>query len=375
MSHPIVTTEVRLDRLRPDEVAAAIARAPVAWLPLGAVEYHAPHLPLGTDSLTAVEVVARAAREVGGVVLPPVVTTLGTLHLPWSLRFDPTLVEATLRATIDQLAGAGARVVVVHTGHAPLDLLHRIKRVCGEAEHARRAVDDSFRAYGLCYLELNAAGGAGLGTDWPVPVDHGSVLETSLVLAIAPELVDLDALPGPPDTPVVGIYGPDPRGRATAELGEARLAQGTTLLVERVRALLAGGSIDPLADLRLLVERYWPEPMELGLGDPTTLLLRNTGPVSRYLSALRLAIDGRDLDPARVSIRNPTPGEAGVAVPVEELGPDAGFYVRRAQAAEVLLPMPLGPGSHALVLSLGLGGVATTELRTTVDVPPGGDQP
>jgi creatinine amidohydrolase len=150
MPDPVIVDEVRLDRLRPDAVAAAMARAPVAWLPLGAVEYHAPHLPLGTDSLTAVDVVERAAREVGGVVLPPVVTTLGTLHLPWSLRFDAGLVEATLRSTIDQLAAAGARVVVVHTGHAPLDLLHRIKRVCREAEAARRASDDAFRVYGLC---------------------------------------------------------------------------------------------------------------------------------------------------------------------------------------------------------------------------------
>lgn len=355
--------------MRPADVDAAMARAPVAWLPLGAVEYHAPHLPIGTDSLTAVDVVERAAREVGGVVLPPMITTLGTLHLPWSLRYEPELVERTLRATIDQLADAGARVVVVHTGHAPLDLIHRIKRVCAEAETARRVADDRFRAYGLCYLELNAARGAGLGTDWPVPVDHASVLETSLVLAIAPDLVDLTALPGPPDTPVVGVYGPDPRGRATAELGEARLADGASLLGERVRALLRGEAIDPLADLRLLVERYWPEPMELGPGDPSTLSLRNTGPVSRYLSHLRLTIDEVPIDPSRTGLRNPTPGEAGVPVVAATLGAESGFYVRRAQAADLLLPDALGSGSHTVIADLGLGGVSSTQLRLTLEVP------
>jgi creatinine amidohydrolase len=355
--------------MRPDQVAAAMRRAPVAWLPLGAVEYHAPHLPIGTDSLTAVEVVARAAYAVGGVVLPPVVTTLGTLHLPWSLRFDATLVEATLRATIDQLAEAGARVVVVHTGHAPLDLLHLIKRVCAEAEAARRATDDAFRAHGLCYLELNAASGAGLGTDWPVPVDHGSVLETSLVLAIAPELVDLDALPDPVGASVVGVYGPDPRGRASADLGETRLSDASALLAERVETLIAGGTVDAFADLRLLVGRYWPEPMELALGDPSSLLLRNVGPVSRYLSQLALAIDDRPIDPALVRLRNPTPGEAGVAVTGAQLGPEAGFYVRRGQAAEVLLPEPLAPGVHDIVLELGLAGVSATQLRAALEVP------
>lgn len=345
-----------------------MGRAPVAWLPLGAIEYHAPHLPIGTDSLTAVEVVARAARELGGVVLPPMVTTLGTLHLPWSLRYDAALVEATLRATIEQLAAAGARVVVVHTGHAPLDLLHRIKRVCAEVETARRTTDDAFRAYGLCYLELNAAAGAGLGTDWPVAVDHGSVLETSLVLAIAPDLVDLAALPQPPDEPVVGVYGPDPRGRASAGLGEARLAQGTELLVRRVRALLDGGTLDALADLRLLVERYWPEPMELAVGDAGALRLANGGPVSRYLSAMDLVIDGIRLDAARVGLRNPAPGEAGSVTMASDLGAEAGFYVRRGQAAEVLLPGPLASGAHAVVAALGLGGVSRTELHVTLEV-------
>lgn len=364
----IVAAEVRLDRLRPDQVAAAIERAPVAWLPLGAVEYHAPHLPFGTDSLTAVGIVERAAAAVGGVVLPPVVTTMGTLHLPWSLRFDPTLVEATLRATIEQLAKAGARVVVVHTGHAPLDLIHLVKRVCAGVEATRRVADDAFRAYGLCYMELNAALGVGLGSDWPVPVDHGSVVETSLVLAIAPDLVDLAALPEPPGAPVVGVYGPDPRGRATAELGEGLLVQGTALLVERVRQLLGGGVIDPMADLRSLVERYWPEPMELGVGDRTTLRLRNLGPVSRYLSGFRLAIDGRPVDPARLRLRNPTPGEPGEAVAAADLGSEHGFYVRRAQAAEVLLPEAVAVGSHALVADLGLGGVASAELRATLEV-------
>jgi creatinine amidohydrolase len=368
MPDALTTAEVRLDRLRPDAVAAAIERAPVAWLPLGAVEYHAPHLPLGTDSLTAVDVVERAARHVGGVVLPPVVTTLGTLHLPWSLRFDAALVEATLRSSIDQLAAAGAQVVVVHTGHAPLDLLHRIKRVCAEAEAARRVTDDRFRAYGLCYLELNAAAGAGLGTDWPVPVDHASVLETSLVLAIAPDLVDLTALPEPPEAPIVGIYGPDPRGRASAELGETRLRQGASLLAERVRGLLEGGDLDQAADLRLLVERYWPEPMALTVGDASTLLLGNTGPVSRYLSHLRLVIDGTPIDPGRIRLRNPTPGEAGVAVSAAGLGAEAGFYVRRAQAAEVLLPDALATGSHVVIAHLGLGGVTSTQLHVTLEV-------
>ena len=47
--------EVRLDRLRPAGIAAAIARAPIAWVPLGALEYHAPApvMPSVRRSLTS----------------------------------------------------------------------------------------------------------------------------------------------------------------------------------------------------------------------------------------------------------------------------------------------------------------------------------
>jgi creatinine amidohydrolase len=56
--------------MRPDEVVAARRHAPVAFLPVGPLEWHGPHLPLGTDGLHAWHVSVRAARQVGGVVLP-----------------------------------------------------------------------------------------------------------------------------------------------------------------------------------------------------------------------------------------------------------------------------------------------------------------
>ena len=55
--------EVRLERMHPAEVRAAMAVAPIAWLPLGAVEYHAEHLPFGTDGFSAQSIVERASAE------------------------------------------------------------------------------------------------------------------------------------------------------------------------------------------------------------------------------------------------------------------------------------------------------------------------
>ncbi|MFV2063621.1 MAG: creatininase family protein [Chloroflexota bacterium] len=358
--------EVRLERLHPAEVRAAMADAPVAWVPWGAIEFHAEHLPFGTDGFSAQQIVERAARIAGGVVLPWTALTFGTLHLDWTLRYDKDLVEKALRQTIQQLAAFGARVVVVHTGHGPLDLDHLIKRVCGEIQASDETSDD-FRAYGLCYLELNAALGTGLGSDWPVALDHGSIMETSWVMAMEPDLVHLNRLPEDPDVAgIVGIYGPNPRTSVNASVAAGQIDAAAGLLAERVRGLLAGERLDPMADLRTFVERYWPEALEItgragGEGE-AKLLVTNPAPVSRYLTAIELTIDGQRLQPATIGLRNQTIGEAGALVAGDELGPEAGFYVRRQQSAEILLPAAVSPGIHHVVLKLGLAGVTDTNI-------------
>ncbi len=363
--------EVRITHLRPAEVRAAMDRAPIAWIPMGAVEYHADHLPFGTDGFTATAVVERAAQAVGGIVLPWTAVTLGTLALPWSLRYDRDLVERTLRATIEQCAAHGARVVIVHTGHGPLDLAHLVKRVCAEVEASAPGGPD-FRAYGVCYLELNAASGVGLGTDWPVAIDHAATVETSWALAAVPELVRLDRLPEDPDATVLGVYGPNPRTRATAQTGESQLAGCVALLAERAGRLLAGDRVDQLADLRGFVRDYWPEPLEVGgragSAGEGALTLHNPGPVSRYLTGLAVGIDGDTVDPSGVTLVNPAAGETGVPLPAAALGPEHGFYVRRRQVAEVRLPVRLEPGHHRVELALGLAGVATTTLLADLDL-------
>lgn len=46
-------TEARMGRLSSDEVAARLAEASVAYVPIGSLEFHGPHLPLGVDLITA----------------------------------------------------------------------------------------------------------------------------------------------------------------------------------------------------------------------------------------------------------------------------------------------------------------------------------
>lgn len=367
----MTTPEVRLERLRPDDIAAALERAPIAWVPLGALEFHADHLPNGTDGLTGHRLLVAAAERLGGVVLPWSYLTMSTLALPWSFRFDPGLVAEALRQTLRQLPAYGVTLAVVHTGHGPLDLNHLIKRVCAEVS----ADGSGLQAMGLCYLELNAALGTGLGTDWPVAVDHGSTMETSWVAALEPALVDVERLPDDPAATRAGVYGPNPRFTVDAARGAAQIDAAAGLLAERAAAVLRGEPFDPFADLRTFVERYWPERLLLAgragsPDDPTsiaTLLLTNPGPVSRYLSGISLELDGASIPSASTELVNQTLGETGLGVLGSELGPERGFYIRRQQTAEVRLPEGVAAGPHRVRLVLSLAGVTETVLDETVD--------
>ena len=62
--------EVRLQWLRPDEVVAERERVPIVYLPIGPLEWHGPHLPLGTDPLQAEHTAIGLAEKIGGVVHP-----------------------------------------------------------------------------------------------------------------------------------------------------------------------------------------------------------------------------------------------------------------------------------------------------------------
>jgi hypothetical protein len=137
---------------------------------------------------------------------------------------------------------------------------------------------------------------------------------------------------------------------------------------------LRGERPDPFDDLRTFVERYWPEPMRLagraGQPDdsphPAAILITNPAPVSRYLAGLDLRIDGIAIDPDGMTLVNPTVGEVGVPLPVDTLGRERGFYVRRLQTAELRLPVAVQPGQHAIELRLSLAGVTDATFAETV---------
>lgn len=222
-----MTREVRAELLSPAEVEAVLAVGSVVYLPLGSLEFHQAHLPIGLDSLNAHGVCVAAAERTGGLVLPTVYQGTGGGHgsYPWTIMMpNDDAIAASLRATLERLDDFGVVVSVLFTGHFADEQLAMIDAVADSWNSAREVEGRRM---------LVVATGVNRCDSAPLAPDHAGVFETTLLHALHPELVHLDRLPsaadqpsldeadpqGPqrhdPANPLWGIFGPDPR---TADL-------------------------------------------------------------------------------------------------------------------------------------------------------------
>ncbi|MCR4392249.1 MAG: creatininase family protein [Candidatus Acetothermia bacterium] len=168
-----------LSRIGWVEAKERLLRAGVALLPVGSTEQHGPHLPLGTDWMTA-EAIARRASERGGwVVLPTVPVGASEHHRQFwgTLWVPPDVLRDYVIGIARALASHGLSRVVFVNGHGgntgALDAAARVLRWDGIFAY----VYVWWRAIPEVIAEVVEGGG------------HAGEMETSVVLAIAPELV------------------------------------------------------------------------------------------------------------------------------------------------------------------------------------------
>ena len=62
--------KVLYEELCPEEFKERLKECPIAYLPLGTLEWHGPHLPLGADGIQPLGLFVRVAEKIGGIVLP-----------------------------------------------------------------------------------------------------------------------------------------------------------------------------------------------------------------------------------------------------------------------------------------------------------------
>jgi len=212
--------EVRLELLRPREIEEARAACSTVFQPLGTIEWHGVHNVVGVDAVKAHALCLRAAQKGGGVVSPPLYGGVGGMNEPHTFIMDPEddVFSRLLRPWLEQLcremARDGFKAIIILTGHY------------GAAQQivVREAAVRMSRALAIPVLGTPEYW---LALDEGYMGDHAAWGETSLMMHLFPETVDLTRLGDPPYR---GIAGRDPKessaldGRRLTETIVSRLA-------------------------------------------------------------------------------------------------------------------------------------------------------
>ena len=215
-------TIVDWDRLPASALRDLASRDAIVFLPVASTEQHGPHLPTGVDVMLCGEACRRAARKlaergVPAVVAPVLWPGLAEHHVAFGGTF--TLSVATWHAVLEDLCRsilrAGFKRILIVNGHggniAALNALNvELTRALGAPIAS------------TTYFSV-AAGLDAILEDQP-GVMHACEAETSMMLALAPDLVDRSKFAeatGAPGEATGPFGGPILRWRSFKDLTES----------------------------------------------------------------------------------------------------------------------------------------------------------
>jgi creatinine amidohydrolase len=190
----------RLARFTRQEALARSGNGAIALLPIGSLEQHGDHLPLGTDTLLVEAVclaaAAKSSRDV--LVAPPLWTGLSAHHIRFgaSVTLTQETFTSLVRETAESLRGWLDTVVVVN-GHGG-------NRLALEA----LARDGGPPAVTYWELQEAAARASDIFPDDAGSIGHAGQAETSMMLALEPSLVGVPAAAFEACTPNDPLYTP-----------------------------------------------------------------------------------------------------------------------------------------------------------------------
>lgn len=162
----------------------------VCLLPLSVIERHGHHLPLGTDMYIGGEVCRRAAALEPAIVFPDYIFTQipEARHLAGTIAIDGDLMLRLLDNVCREIARNGLKKIVLvnaHGGNAGLISLFNMLQLYSPRDYVVYLVQPHTLLFG-----------GGLETPWDPSTDgHAGPGETSLIMAMRPDLVDMQKVP------------------------------------------------------------------------------------------------------------------------------------------------------------------------------------
>ena len=212
---------VQMQFMRPGQLEAAGRKFPVVYVPLGLIEWHGRHLPLGNDAIKAHGILVKCAEKFGGAVYPPVYFHSG---------FRQEHLVPVLTDLFTRLKRTGFRVILGVSGH-------NVKQQIDMIDKALAPVIADGTVAGLGLWEVTLSRGPESATD------HAAKWETSNMMFLYPDLVDMSELGDGPINldmkPPSGIGGQDPRKHASAKVGRRNVELAAEAIGRKAQELLA----------------------------------------------------------------------------------------------------------------------------------------
>lgn len=222
-----IPDEVRALYLRPGELLAIQERFPVAYQPLGTVEWHGRHNPLGCDSFKAEQLCMDAAKLTGGVVMPTIhfgvdpcrdlghgmgmgMDAAAGFQLPGTFfQTESGLLRSFLLNACRNYLNRGFRLVVLVSGHNPSDQQSLMNEIC----YAMKTPDG--REPVCCTMEYAVIEPGNPHRQ----ADHAAGYETSMMLHLHGDRVNMRAN-DEQLRPDLGVDGRMPVNESTAAEGK-----------------------------------------------------------------------------------------------------------------------------------------------------------
>ncbi len=245
--------ETRYHMLRPEQIVARRTECPIVYIPIGTLEWHGVHNAVGADTLQAEGIAIKCAEIGGGLVFPPLYYGENRLEsLMESTSDDRQAIAGCMGLDADRFTAARAPFTATEqTLNYGKLLLH----ILAEADALGFAVGvlvaghypliDHARAAVLQYSQM-VLNGKGSMIPWAFvdyqlveqyfdnAGDHAAIWETSHMMALHPETVDLSLLP-PKGERLVGVMGSTYPQDATAEYGARTIEKAAEIAVKEAR--------------------------------------------------------------------------------------------------------------------------------------------
>nr|MDD6336492.1 creatininase family protein [bacterium] len=229
--------------MRPGELLAMLDKAPIAYLPVGTIEWHGRQNPLGCDAIKVERLLIEVAKRMGGVVMPALyfgtdsfwdcghgigngMDSVAGFKLPGSYyRIPDQLFYDLLHAACANYLDRGFKRVIMASGHNA-SIQGQIMQAVAHDFQNEEGVGPVFAMMEFDTMEK--------GPLRDKTGDHAGGYETSMMMYLAGERVNMAANEGQ-EIPALASSNAFPLAQASAKMGEERFIQqveGTCRLVE-----------------------------------------------------------------------------------------------------------------------------------------------